>query len=84
MTPVAKVLLTLVTLFFGALMTAGGMLYSGTVDDVKENEKNIEVLEKAVHEIKTYQAVDQAQQQTQTEILRELRDELRRQNTDNQ
>ena len=81
MTPLAKVLLAAVTLCFGALLTAGGMIHNSMAEDVDHNARQIEQLDEAVQDIRTYQAVDEAQQQVQTLLLEQMLAELKAQRT---
>jgi len=73
-----KIFLTIVTIALGALLTAGGIIYDSLAEDVKENTEDIKKLDDALDEIRTYQAVDKAQQESQTEVLKAVLEELRK------
>jgi hypothetical protein len=64
----------------GVIVTAGGLIYDSLADDIKQGAEVNEKQDAALEQIKIYQAVDQAQQQSQTELLRAVLEELKREN----
>jgi len=75
-----KILLTALMFALGVIVTAGGLIYDSLADDIKQGAEVNEKQDAALEQIKIYQAVDQAQQQSQTELLRAVLEELKREN----
>jgi len=75
-----KILLTALMFALGTIVTAGGLIYDSLADDIKQTAEVNAKQDEALEQIKIYQAVDQAQQQSQTELLRAVLEELKREN----